>query len=54
MGLLDKLLGRGGTTAATEPAAKTAPTDSVAGLAGVEERDEDTSPHHHAEEDAGS
>ena len=53
MGLLDKLLGRGGTTAAAEPAA-TAPTDAGTSPAGVEEREEDTSPHHHAEEDAGS
>ena len=53
MGLLDKLLGRGGTKAAAEPTATT-PTDSGAGPAGVEEREEDTSPHHHAEEDAGS
>ncbi len=53
MGLLDKLLGRGSKPAAAEPTV-TAPTDSGVGPAGVEEREEDTSPHHHAEEDAGA
>lgn len=53
MGLLDKLLGRGSTTAAAEPAV-TAPTDSATSPTGVEEREEDTSPHHQGEEEAGS
>jgi hypothetical protein len=53
MGLLDKLLGRGSTTAAAQQA-ETAPTDADTGPAGVEEREEETSPHHHAEESAGS
>jgi hypothetical protein len=53
MGLLDKLLGRGSTTPAPEPAA-TAATDSGTSPTGLEEREEDTSPHHHGEEEAGS
>jgi hypothetical protein len=53
MGLLDKLLGRGSTTTAAEPAV-TAPTDSATSPTGVEEREEDTSPHHQGEEEAGS
>jgi hypothetical protein len=54
MGLLDKLLGRSSsTTAAREPAA-TAPTDSGTSPTGLEEREEDTSPHHAGEEETSS
>jgi hypothetical protein len=47
MGLLDKLLGRDAKPAA-EPKAETAPATA----APLTQRDDTTSPHHHAEQEA--
>jgi hypothetical protein len=53
MGLLDKLLGR-----STQPAADLQPEGSAEnatlGKEDLAQREDETSPHHHAEQEAGS
>ena len=53
MGLLDKLLGREPKPATDLKAASAAET-ATAGTVDLAQREDETSPHHHAEQEAGS
>lgn len=53
MGLLDKLLGRE-TKPATDLKTESAAQNATAGTENLAQREDETSPHHHAEQEAGS
>jgi hypothetical protein len=53
MGLLDKLLGRG-TKPAADLQAESSAQNATAGDEQLAQREDETSPHHHAEQEAGS
>ena len=54
MGLLDKLLGRGTKPAADLQAESSAQNATAGDEQLAPQREDETSPHHHAEQEAGS